>query len=361
MHNMRFSGSTIAKSFIAVLVLSCIALMGLTASSATATTSVFVPSSSPSLANFPNQSVVDPSGNLWVSSNDNPSSRVTKFAPDGTATIAWNASTAPIPGCADQRNYGIAYANNKIYWTCYQAMVVSIPTSASFPVSTSDITIEANFSSSSFEPCGVAVAPNGDIYANNWGNSIYVKRASDPATTFTQLSVPAFTGFILPMAFGPDGDLYAVVNGDSSVSANDFILKFDVSGGTNSYTTYWTDTVPSSSTVGIAFFGASSTIVIVDEASSIGVRAILPNGDGTGSSAPSALASNDPLLGSAFGIGVSSSGTIYVVITNASNLHAVTKVTGAVIPVVSTTTTPGSPTTSINGSPSSGISPQFAG
>ena len=320
-----------------------LALLGAstTPAGATATASVMVPSSSPALANFPSQAVVDPAGYLWVVSNNQPSTYLTRVAPDGTAVVAWDALAVALPNpsaCTDSRNYGVASAAGRIYWSCDTAAVYSISATASLPVGTADITLEVDLTATTFKVNGVVVASNGDIIMNNWDRRMFVRRAGDAPTAATEITTGVTDGWIWPMAPGPDGNVYVLFDGDPAQSKHDVIFKVDVVGGTYALTPYWTDPVANSSANGVGFLPGTSTMIIADFDSTIGIRAILDNGDGTGSLAGSTLFSGDPLIERVTGMGIAASGDLYVVVSDSQSIHAITKVVGITYPVSPTTT-----------------------
>jgi hypothetical protein len=354
--------STFSKKIIAIFVATLgFTFVGLPNAGATSAASVFLSSSSSALANFANQATIDGDGNLWVVSNDNPASMLTKVAPDGTAVVAW-AGTIPLPSsssCTDSRNYGVAYSSGRIYWSCFDSAVYSISATAPLPVTTSDITLEVDMTGRGFNVQGIAVAGNGDIYMNNWDVRMFVHRAGDSVATATELFPGLNDGWIWPMTVGPDGNVYFVFDGDPSLNAVDRIMKIDVVGGSNAISTYWQDPLTSSSSNGLAFFPDSMTIAIVDFDASIGIRAIITNADGTGTLAPSSpLFSGDPLIGPGTGFALGPLDAAYVVISDAQQIHAVTKVTGIVDPLP---TPPTSSTTSSTSASSTPVAPAFTG
>ena len=351
---LRIADRTL-KTLGAAVVVGALVLSLLTSSSGAATTvSTFVGSSSPTLANFPNQSVVDSLGRLWVVSNDNPGWFLTRVDASGTAEIVWSYSATALPSpsdCTDQRNYGIASHGGRIYWTCMNSAVYSISENVVAPATTADITLEVAGAGRAFS--GVAVAPNGDIYVSEWGNHLYKHPAGSSVGTVTTVATPPAATDMWAMTFGPDGNLY--------VANEDRIYVVDVAGGTDSVSLYFTAPSTSWSIAGLAFVPGTTDLVTSDTGWAgpppVGVNVIAKSGS-VGVLDRELVPGSNPLVQGSSGLAIAADGTIYVTITNAGSIHAITKIAGAVTPGTSSTTT-SSPSTTNSGSDP--VAPAFAG
>jgi hypothetical protein len=284
------------------------------------------------LANFPNQSVVDPAGNLWIVGNDNPDTYLTKISSTGAGTIIWEKSTVPLPGtsCTDTRNYGVAYYNGRIYWTANCGAVYSVSSSLTTTATTSDIQLNVNrIGLNNF--CGIAITPSGVIYLDNWGNELYkfqtgaTPEFSEVSSTFN--SDPNATAWA--MSIGPDGNLY--FGGGTTI--------WKLTSGSTTPTVYYSNSIWSLSSF-VFLNNGSGDLVTVDWSQTVGLNVIEPDGSGGGRlTSDSPLLTSQSLINSASGISIDSNGNLFITISNAGTIHSITKVSGLTFPTPTTTTT----------------------